>query len=229
MPQLSSVVENNIRLLLRDARLNDTAIGSFQLKRLIENRLFYCADRFGTGEVRTSAAIAITANAYEFALGVSPASVIEVLFDAFAWPLTKVTEEDIDSLRAGVPSGSFPSSARPLYYALVYRGADVWRIQVHPPASGTLTLVARLMPGLLGDAGAVSIDFDEGVLRGLEQLAAADAIDCIVPDKAAERGLSQGTALRFERLGEAALDAAWPRVNQGRLRDYVQVRMGARY
>jgi len=54
MAQTTATLVNNIRLLLRDARLNDLAIGTFQLRRLIENRVFYAADRLGTGETRAA-------------------------------------------------------------------------------------------------------------------------------------------------------------------------------
>jgi len=225
MAQTTATLVNNIRLLLRDARLNDLAIGTFQLRRLIENRVFYAADRLGTGETRTSAAIAITGGSYEFNLSLSPISIVDVLFDATATPLIKVTEQDIDQWRRG---GGTVTPAQPLYYAPIYRAADVWKIQVHPPGTGTLTVISRLLPGGLADDDTTSIAFDDGVLRGIEQLVASDAIPLMIAAKAAERGLSAEIGQKWERLGDAALDAAWPRLNQGLLRDFVVVRMGGR-
>jgi hypothetical protein len=236
----SATVENNVRILLRDIELNNLAVGSFALKRALENAMHYVAQAAGMGETRTTGYVTLVASTHEYTLPPTGSVQFQWIqrfirdFDNF--PLDKVTEDDILQWRRGTGT---PSRGHPRCAAWSYGTGSAWTLRVYPEPDGAaaaykLSAIFTQVPTSLGDDGTVTIPFDEPLLRGLEQLVAARCALGMRKSEREERGISDAEVQGWQRGGgevgfrspNDAVSQAWGRIHQGKLRDRVLVRMG---
>jgi len=243
MGQAASVVENNVRLLIRDFELNNLAVNTWTLKRHLENAMHYAAQAAGMGETRTTGYVTLSTNTHEYTL--PPTGSLQFQWiqrfvrDYDNFPLVKVTEDDILHWRrgTGTPSRGHPQFAS--WIAMQAGPANNVKLRVYPEpdaaaAAFGLTAIFTQVPDTIAENAGTTIPFDEALLRGLEQIVAARCALGMREDERQERGISDGEIQGWQRGGgevgfrspHDALSQAWGRLHSGKLRDRVVVRMG---
>lgn len=228
MAQSVSVLEARVRAMLRDVKRGDYAVPSFQLWELMESRLKTSMVPL-VAETRTADYVTLAANTRSYALppsGVGQLAYLrEFLHQPDLRPLVKVLPKLIDEWQANA-SGSYVGTGPPSYFALRANADQTWTLFVDPipkVSGGKLTAVFCAVPTSFAEDPATVVGLGESGLTSLVYLTASDCIAVMGKESLAKLGLDDKAAGRFQALGDAALEAEFPRVHQGKIQDRLRV------
>lgn len=194
MSQTVATVVDHVRTLCRDRGVNDPALGTFEIKYHVKAEVEKLFQELGLAPQWENAITTLVVGTYEYTIAANGGlvnQIITVRTHNRNWPLTRITDDELESMRRG-PSTTI---GLPQFICLREQPDQSILVRLWPIPSEVDTLDwlrARYPTSLTADTD--SIPLSEPALRVLEKRVACTLLS-MLPDTEVESNLIDGKAV----------------------------------